>query len=247
VNNESQAQAVQVVEQAPQRNTLMGIIRAVVERPEVDVSKVESLVRLQQDQERIDARVEFMRQRKLMALRMPRVKKNGTISLVKNGENKGSIPFAKWEDVDAIVRPILAEHGFSISFRTRVEGGQLIMAAVLAHELGHEEISECPVKSDAGPGRNSTQAEGSGRSYMKRYLTLDMLNIVTEGQDNNGRTADPITKDQADNIQTLVNDLKRDKRWISRFLIWAEAPSVALIQQGHYARVIDYLQSEANK
>jgi hypothetical protein len=117
----------------------------------------------------------------------------------------------------------------------------------LAHELGHEEISECPVKSDAGPGRNSTQAEGSGRSYMKRYLTLDMLNIVTEGQDNDGSTAEPITKDQADTIDTLVTDLKFTPERMKKFLAFAKAPSIDLIQKGRYAEVVARLEEMRTK
>ncbi len=38
----------------------------------------------------------------------------------KAGEVTQNTPYAKWEDIDKVVRPILSEHGFALSFKPGV-------------------------------------------------------------------------------------------------------------------------------
>ena len=189
---------------APAQDQFLSIIAAAVSNPQIDTAKMEALLAMKERVDAKEAEKEFHGAMAAMSAEMPRVKKNGSIDL---GKGK-PVPFAKWEDCDAVLRPILKRHGFSLSFVTRVEGGQLLMACVVSHVGGHSERSECAVQADSGPGRNATQAIGSGRSYAKRYLALDMLNVVTEGADDDGKAAGRITEQQAGSIHDMIAELE---------------------------------------
>mgnify|MGYP005811613381 CR=1 FL=1 len=231
-----------VIDQSDAGSVLSVIERAAV-NPAVDADKLEKLLALK---ERVDAREsekEFTRSFAAMAQALPRVKKNGNIDL----GGKGNIPFAKWEDVDAVIRPILKEHGFSLSFRTRMEGAATIMTCILAHIGGHSERSECEVKPDPGPGRNKTQEMGSGRSYAKRYLTLDLLNIVTVGQDDDGRASGFLTAEQADKIYSLLDACELPPERRAKFLKLMNAERVEHIQQFDFARACEELRAELKR
>lgn len=191
------------------RDPVFDLIAAAATDSRVDATKLQALFGLKQQVEADEARKQFVAAFSAMAAEMPRVSKDGKIDkITKEGVNKGTIPFATWENVDAVIRPILQKFGFSLSFRTRMDSTGEIMTAVLAHVGGHSETSETRVKPDAGPGRNDTQAWGSGRSYTKRYLTLDLLNIVTVKQDDDGRAAGHISEQQANSIYDFIAELE---------------------------------------
>src|SRR5215467_3129073 len=101
-----------------------------------------------------------------LAAVLPQVSKNGTVELVsKDGRRLGSYKFAKWEDMDAVLRPILNEHGFALQF---TQHGELTVRGILMHADGHFIESERTLPPDTGPGRNALQAIGSSLSYAKR-------------------------------------------------------------------------------
>jgi hypothetical protein len=124
---------------------------------------------------------------------LPRVKKNGTIDLGVDKQTKvarGSFPFAKWDDIDAVIRPLMVREGFTLSFDSvprTAEGGGLIVTGKLMHRDGHVRSASMPLALDTGPGRNNLQAMGSTLSYGKRYCAEMLLNIIREGDDDDGK------------------------------------------------------------
>src|SRR5712671_2893952 len=123
---------------------------------------------LQERHETRQAEIAFNKAFGKMQPRLPRIRKDGTVSL---GSGKGSYSFAEWEDIDFIIRPILDEYGFTLSFTSEPTDKGVLMVAYLSHELGHSRTSKMQLPPDAGPGRNALQAIGSAQSYGKRYLT----------------------------------------------------------------------------
>ena len=96
---------------------------------------------------------------------LPQIERNGRV-LSKTGSLL--YRYARYEDLDAVITPILDRFGFALSFLMRVEGNATIVVGRLMHEGGHVEISEYPLRPDRGQNRNELQAEGSGISYAKR-------------------------------------------------------------------------------
>jgi|SRR5215469_7391405 len=166
--------------------SLMEAIWRAASDPNIDTEKMKAFLEMQERMEARQAEQTFNRQFARLSGKMPRVKKNGRVEL---GQGKGSYPFAKWEDMDRIIRPLLDEHGFTLSFNSaprQADGGGLVITGTLRHEDGHQIQAQMPLPLDTGPGRNNLQATGSTLSYGKRYCAEMLLNIVREGDDDDG-------------------------------------------------------------
>ena len=61
----------------------------------------------------------------------------------------------------------------------------MIVCTVL-HKAGHSVTEELPGKVDAGPARSAIQAVGSSISYLRRYLTCMIFNVVVRNEDKDG-------------------------------------------------------------
>lgn len=166
--------------------SLLSAIIVLAKDQSVDVAKLGALVSMQERLEEHQAKIEFSRALTRLAGKMPRVKKNGTVDL---GPGKGNYAFAKWEDMDRVIRPLMDAEGFTLSFDTqpRTEaGGGMIITGELLHADGHSKTASISLALDTGPGRNNLQAMGSTLSYGKRYAAEMLLNIVREGADDDG-------------------------------------------------------------
>lgn len=164
----------------------LNMIAAAARDPAVDPAKLRELMQLQREVIADDAKVQFTRALHLAQAEIPPVKKNGTVSL---GQGKGSYPFATFEDMNRVLRPVMEKHGFTISFDMTPkasEGGGAVIKGTLTHAAGHSREASIPLALDTGPGRNNLQAMGSTLSYGKRYLCEMFFNIVREGVDDDG-------------------------------------------------------------
>ena len=227
--------------------TELEVIRELAADERVSVEKLSALMQLHERAEARNAEKLYHAAMAEMQPLLPRVAKNGSIDL---GGNK-LVSFARWEDVDAVLRPILSKHGFCLSFPTRVDGEKLLMSCVVSHVAGHSERSEAVVASDAKLAQrmNSLQATGSGRSYTKRYLALDMLNIVTIGADDDANSADPITEEQAMGLQTMIDYLAMEPSRLAKFwaFVGGGVHRVEDIQRKDFDRVSSSLRTECRK
>jgi ERF superfamily len=211
--------------------TVMGAIISLAQDPSVDVTKLDALLKMQERMEARQAEISFSRA--LAELPSIRVKKNGTVDL---GPGKGSYPFARWEDIDRIVAPLLKEAGFRLAFNSEArpgDGGGLIVHGTLLHRDGHSMKASMPLALDTGPGRNNLQAQGSTLSYGKRYCAEMLLNIVREGEDTDGVMSDPITEDD---IADLTRMLAETKSNVDRFLTFMGVTAIPDIQQKDLAK-----------
>lgn len=100
------------------------------------------------------------------------------------------VTYATWEDTVDLIRPILARHGFSLSFRPGRPGdGALSVIGVLRHEAGHKEEAELALPPDATGNKNAVQAVGSAMSYGQRYVAKMLLNLTSRRQDDDDAMA----------------------------------------------------------
>ena len=177
-----------------------------------------------------------------MHAKMPRVNKDGFVDL---GDGKG-YKFARWEDMDEAIRPVLEQHGFALRF-TQVNGesGLVTVRGELVHIDGHAVASERAVPPDVGRGRNQLQAIGSAISYAKRYLAEGLCNIVRQGQDDDGKTAipKPISATQVKEIQVLLKSIKTSPQTFLRLFVTG-CDDLSEIQERDYPRLINALREK---
>lgn len=191
---ESLPTAAPIIQEGP--GALLNAIVMLAKDDAVDVTKLQALMGMQERMEERQAEIEF--NRALAQLPPMHVKKNGTIDLTsKDDKDKGKqrkpVPFAKWEDMADVIEPILHQHGFRLMFDSvprQSDGGGLVVTGKLLHRDGHCKTASMPLALDTGPGRNNLQAMGSTLSYGKRYCTEMLLNIVREGIDDDGKSAE---------------------------------------------------------
>ena len=191
-------------------SSLLPAIMQVARDPALDVGKLDALMRMQFELEKRQNEREAIEAFTRVSAKMPRVKKNGTIDM----GSKGSFAFAKWEDMDAIIRPIITAEGFTLSFNSAVrEGGGLIVTGELMHRSGHVRTATIPLPLDKGPGRNDLQAVGSTLSYGKRYCAEMLLNIVREGQDDDGIKGGTrfATEEEVAELRKMIADTGTDE------------------------------------
>lgn len=158
---------------------VMGIIERLASDPNFDTAKLEKLIELHERTQANAARAEFFRQFSVMQSEIPAIERKGT-------GDKGK-RYARNEDIQRVLRPILQRYGFMLSFATSFEGGQVRVTGKLAHEAGHVETAEFMSAADTSGSKNAIQALGSAQSYGIRYTTVALLNITgTDESDDDG-------------------------------------------------------------
>ena len=228
-----------------EHSSLLSAILRVARDPALDVGKLDALMKMQFQLEERQARMDSIEAFARLSAKMPRVKKTGVISL----GTKGSIPFAKWEEMDKVIRPLLAEEGFTLSFNSTAragEGGGLVVTGELMHRSGHVRTASIPLPLDAGPGRNNLQAQGSTLSYGKRYCAEMLLNIVREGEDDDGIKGGArfVTDEEAEELRAAMKDTKTDE---GRFCAIFNVAHIAELPVANLAAARNMLQAKKGR
>lgn len=206
------------------------------------------LIQIQRETDSDDSVKAFNRALHGAQAMMPRVVKHGVISL---GTGKGSIPFAKWEDVDAVLRPLQKEFGFSVTFsEIAVTEFGTTWEATHRHILGYSQTNRITLARDSGPGRNAVQSSGSTSSYAKRYLVENFFNIVREDEDDDGKKGGArfITTEQVAQLQTLLKDTKtQESVFVQRVFESDEIRSLDEIPAGKFETAFNALMRKKTK
>lgn len=184
MNEMARAETQSTAVALPVERVLSAVIAAASD-PSVDVAKMRELLGLQKELMAMQAEQQFNEAFHRLSFDMPRIKKGGAV------EYKGKIAFhfATWEGIDTIIRPLLQREGFTLSFdsvQRQGDGGGLLVTGTLSHVGGHKRTASIPVPLDSSGGKNAIQGYGSALSYGRRYTTTALLNIVTEGEDDDG-------------------------------------------------------------
>lgn len=225
----------------------------------VDMGRIQAAMDMQ---ERLTTRraVEAYNQaRARLAMRLPRIKKGGVVSYPENknnpdGPKKKAFNFARWEDIDEVIRPILQDEGFVLSFSSMVNpSGGIVVIGKLLHDAGHFEETHVPLTIDSSGGKNNLQGIGSSTSYGQRYATKMLLNLIFEDEDDDGVRGGMtfLSPEQVAELQGLIDANKIAK---DAFLEWLggggpeDAPvSLESIQQKDFARAKNALLTRKRK
>lgn len=177
-----------------QGESILAIIERGARDPNTDIDKMERLMAMYERVQAREAKAIFADALATMQPKMPKISERGRIIVRakdgqgnRTGDVQQDTPFALWEDINEAIRPLLAEHGFSLFFRTGLSAdGRVTVTAVLSHRAGHSEETTMILPHDSSGSKNAVQAIGSSTSYGKRYTALALLNITTGGEDDDG-------------------------------------------------------------
>ncbi len=187
--------------------SLVEVIARAARDPSVDIDKMERLIVMQERVEARNAEVAFAADFATMQPNLPAIGMNGQI--VHNG--KVISEFSDWPNINKAVAPVLAEHGFSLSFKPDKVDGQVAVTAILRHRLGHRDTATLPLPTDTSGAKNQVQAVGSTLTYGKRYCGVLILNLTIEGEDDDGSAAAPKIQHQAPRDQPFPQGPAKNK------------------------------------
>jgi len=191
---------------------IVSVIERAALNPEVDVSKMERLLDMQQRILDRSAKEAFNADFAAMQPDLPVIPKRGSI---RNNEGKVQSTFGRWEDTDRLIRPVLHGHGFGLSFRTEEGDGCLYVTAVLAHREGHSEQTTLRLPIDTSGSKNVVQGVGSSLSYGKRYSAGAILNLIYQDDpgDDDGHLAGRISVERIG--ESHLANLRREMKELS--------------------------------
>jgi hypothetical protein len=212
--------------------TFMELIAQNVTNPDFDAGKLNALIDANERVKKIQAEIDFNADMLELQKQLPTIKKTGEIDY---GKGAKPIKFAKIEDIEKEIRKIYLPLGFRMSFDQ--DGDTHI--GIVTHRNGHKEISHIKVPPDNGGGKNPIQGVVSSGSYAQRILLKRLLNLVFEGDDDDG-AGGQITTEQAVELDQLLRESGMDRE---KFLKLAEAPDVQSITLKAYGRSLNAVQA----
>lgn len=184
----------------------------------VDVEKLERLIAMQERILDRNAKAAFVDAFSNMQPEIPEIDEQGQIL-----DRAGNVQshYALNEDIQAVLKPILARHGFGLSFKTEwpdaIDGKQKVrIIGMLSHRAGYTRDSEFKAEADKTGSKNEIQALGSSVAYGRRYTTIDLLNIISRAAGDRDDDAQGSSKGKADEpagfpawwatLESLAND-----------------------------------------
>ena len=176
-----------LVRQTPADTGPMSVFERLARDKTIDVEKLQGLITLQKDIMAVQARSAFTAAFSEMHPQLPTITKKG---IIKNRAGDVQSRYAKLEDIQRAVNPILAAHGFTLRHRTewpKEKPGIIRVVGMLSHNQGHVEESAFEGPLDKSDYRTEIQSMGSTVSYGRRYTTIDLLNITQIGLDDDGQ------------------------------------------------------------
>jgi hypothetical protein len=235
------------VERAAPAETFAGVLMQMLADPNIPADKMEVVMKMRREVLGDQAREAFMEHFAALSAELPQVERDGTVELVKDGRSMGKYAFTTIENMDTILRPLLAKHGFAISFAS-VDNKESITITGTLSGWGWERTSTYTLPPDAGPGRNALQARGSSRRYAKRYIVDDLVNVVRKGKDDDARGAMEALIDatQVKELVTLIRATATDEAAFLKVMVTG-SESLQDIRQRDFPRLIMALREKKQK
>lgn len=180
----------QAAEVVGAHDAALAAVLKIANDPNVDIDRFERLMLMRERMEAQRAKVIFTSAMAELQPKLPVITETGAI---KNNAEQVQSTYAKWEDINDAIQPVLHEHGFTLSFRPGVAAdGKQTVTAILRHIEGHEDEATVTLPYDSSGSKNNVQAVGSSLSYGKRYAAIAILNITSRApadRDDDGRNA----------------------------------------------------------
>lgn len=216
-------QASTEVAQPISSNDILNQIVSLAQDPE-KAGAIEAMANLAMAMQDREAKRRFSMAKHEAVMEMPTITKRGAI--INHKTNMLQSRYSTFEDIDRVVRPILSKHRLILTFNVNHEGQMVTVQPVLSYsdgEMAYEEKGgEMVLAVDTTGSKNATQGAGSAASYGKRHSMKAMLNIIEDGEDNDGQSQVELSEDQ----KTLItNSREKAKGGTAEYAQWFESLS----------------------
>jgi len=215
---QSEGQIARIIAAPPgdSSSTVLELIERVALDPRADVEKLDRMMAMYERLKAKEAELAFNAAKgrilkKLAGIKL--VKNRPAIYEIEKGKpQKGTyeaFKYAPLEEIDKYLRPLLLEEEMDLSYSDEPrENGWIVIRGRLKHLPGaHFEDSFMPAPLDTSGGKSTVQGVGSTNSYLRRYITCNIFNIVVVGDDDDGNGG-AIDEAQTDMLLDLIKKAK---------------------------------------
>jgi len=220
---------------------LIQVIERVALNPAADIDKLERLLAMQERVMAQRAKAAYTSALAEMQTELPVIAERGKIEI---GKGNKAQTYALWEDINEAIKPVLAKHGFALSFRTGRDADKITVTGILSHRDGHSEDTTMHLPIDTSGSKNAVQAVGSSTAYGKRYTAAALLNLTSRGEDDDGKRAGAavVSEEQITQIRSLIVDTNSD---IGRFCAYFKVAKLEDLPAAAFDRAVAALQKKA--
>ena len=200
---------------ASETAAIFNIIERAARDPNVDIDKMQRLMDLREREMNRIAQQQFNEAMKAAQAEMPQVVRNAT-----NDQTRSK--YAKYETISEAIQPIIAKHGFSLSFNEGTTDKQNCIRILcdVMHEGGHTKQYHADIPLDAvgmkgNANKTATHAYGPTKSYGRRYLKMDIFDVAVKDEDDDGNSSSPevverINEEQLQTLRRLIEETQSD-------------------------------------
>lgn len=213
-----EAQAIEPAE--PEGTALIRVIERAASNPSIDVEKMERLFALHERILERNAEMAFNEAMSACQREMPRVERDAQ-------NQQTNSWYTKLETLSDAAVPVYTKHGFSLSFGEEdcQKEGHIRVICYCSHSGGHTRKYRGDVPLDiagikGNPNKTPTHAFGSTKSYGRRYLTLDIFNIVMVDEDDDGQAGGG--PQPAGDKGWTGNDTRRANKCAAEVIQWVD-------------------------
>src|SRR5438270_5083481 len=242
-------------------STVLGLIERVALDPQADVEKLDRVMAMYERMKAKEAELAYNAAKgwilkKLVGIKF--LKNKPALCEIENGKpQKGTyeaFKYAPLEEIDKHLRPLLLKEEMELSYsdEPRKRGWILILGRLKHLPGGHFEDSFMPAPPDTSGGKSTVQGVGSTNSYLRRYITCNIFNIVVVGDDDDGNGGS-IDEAKTDMLLDLIKKAKVGPKFLKymRAQSIEEAGSleaaVATIAYRDYRNAITTLEEQIAK
>jgi hypothetical protein len=218
--------------------TLLDVIARAASDPNTDVDKLERLMALYERHLEREAKSQYTAALAVMQPLLPEISEHGSI---KGRDGQVQSTYALWEDIQQQIKPVLAAHGFALTFSIGKDEGQISITGKLSHKGGHVEETTLPLPLDTSGSKNAVQAYGSSTSYGMRYTARALLNLTSRGEDDDG-VAGGVKLISAGELESLNQLIALAKADVKKFCIFLKIDELDLLPASRYRQAERALQ-----
>ena len=213
---------------------------------DLDVDKLERLLKMKQDWDAQQAREAFVEAMTEFQRRCPK------IDNTKEVHTKGGgllYKYAPLTEIISKVRDLENELGFSHRFDTvPMEGGGAQVTCIVTHRRGHSETTTVTIPPTKGMNTNAAQDHGIAITYGERYAFRGAFGIVTGMLDTDGAPASddpPLTQKQINILLDLLTQCPDGT--LDDFLKWGAVAELTEFPAGKYNEAVRLLKKKAGQ
>ncbi len=221
--------------------TMLEMIAQATRDPMVDVAKMRELLAMQKEIIGEERRIAYVDAMSKAQNALPQFVKSARV-VVKGTERSR---FAPIEDIDAVLRPICFEYGFTIDDDVKaIDGKNVLVICKVSHKDGHFVEKTLPVPIDFSDYRSGSQSTVASVTLAKRHLRKMHFNIVERGEDSNGENKEAITEAESAALTKMITDSKSD---VAKFLQHFKVESVSVLLRKDYPEALQMLKAKLAK